>query len=100
MFFEAKLFASLYGIDSHLPYSNKVCLIGDNTSVLYCLRKNISRNFISNCFLQNLADLWRKYPFYLNLRYMNSSLHKAINFFCFNTIKNRLENDGRMIFNW
>ena len=36
--FEAEFFASLYGIYSHLPYSNKVCLIGNNIGVLYCLR--------------------------------------------------------------
>ena len=57
--FEAEFLASLYGIYSHLLYSNKVGLIGDNTGVLYCLQKGSSKNFISNCFLQNLADLWR-----------------------------------------
>ena len=36
--FEAEFLASLHGIYSHLPYSNKVCLIGDNTGVLYCLQ--------------------------------------------------------------
>ena len=56
--FEAECLASFFGIYFHLPYSNKVCLIGDNTGVLYCLRKSSSRNFVSNCFfLQNLADL-------------------------------------------
>ena len=71
--FEAEFLASLYGIYFHLLYSNKVCLIGDNTGVLYCLRKGSSRNFVSNCFLQNLADLWHKYPFYLVLQYIPSS---------------------------
>ena len=75
--FEAEFLAFLYCIYSHLPYSNKVCLIGDNTGVLYCLRKGSSRNFIANCYLQNLADLWRKHPFYLDLRYVPSSSNPA-----------------------
>ena len=75
--FEAEFLASLYGIYSHLPFSNNVCLIGDNTGVLYSLQKGSSRNLISNCFLQNLAHLWRKYPFYLNLRYVPSSSNPA-----------------------
>ena len=32
--FEADFLASLYGIYSHLPFSNKFCQIGDNTGVL------------------------------------------------------------------
>ena len=50
--FEAEF---LYGIYSHLPYSNKVFLIGDNTGVLYCLRKGSSKNFISNCFFAEFS---------------------------------------------
>ena len=61
--FEAEFLASLYGIYSHLPFSNNVCLIGDNTGVLYSVQKGSSRNLISDYFLQNLADLWRKYRF-------------------------------------
>ena len=66
-----------YGIHSHLLYSNKVCLIGNNTGLLYCFRKGNSRNFTTNCYLENLADLWRKYPIYLDLRYVPSSLNPA-----------------------
>ena len=61
--FEAGFLASLLGIYSHLPYSNKVCLIGGNTGVLYCLQKGSPRNFIANRYLQNLADLWRLVSF-------------------------------------
>ena len=75
--FEAEFLASLYGIYSHLPFSNNVRLIGDNTGVLYSLQKGSSRNLISNYFLQNLADLWRKYPFYFNFRYVPSNSNPA-----------------------
>ena len=75
--FEAEFLASLYEIYSHLPFSNNVCLIGDNTGVLYSLQKGSSRNLISNCFLQNLADLWHKYMFYLNLWYVPSNSNPA-----------------------
>ena len=81
--FEVEFFASLYDIYSHLAYSNKVCLIGDNTGVLYCLRKGSSRNFNSNCFLQNLPDLWLKHPFYLQLWYIPSSSN-PVDFFARN----------------
>ena len=53
--FEAEFLASLHGTYSHLPYSNKVCLIGDNTGVLYCLRKGSSRNFTANCFFAEFS---------------------------------------------
>ena len=33
--------------------------------------------FLTVFFFQNLADLWRKYPFYLNLRYIPSSSNPA-----------------------
>ena len=75
--FEPEFLASLLDIYSHLQYTNKVCLIGDNTGVLYCLQKGSSRNFIANCYLQNLADLWRKYPFYFDLRYIPSRSNPA-----------------------
>ena len=75
--FEAEFLASLYGTYSHLPFSNNIYLIGDNTGVLYSLQKGSSRNLISNYFLQNLADLWRKYPFYLNLWYVPSNSNPA-----------------------
>ena len=71
-FSEAEFLVSLLGIYSHLPYSNKVCFIGGNADVLYCLQKGSLRNFIANCYLQNLANLWRNYPFYLDLRYVPS----------------------------
>ena len=77
---EAEFLASLYGIYSHLPFSNNVRLIGDNTGVLYSVQKGSSRNLISNYFLQNLADLWHKYPFYLTLWYIPSNSNPA-NFF-------------------
>ena len=75
--FEAEFLASLYRIYSQLPFFNNVCLIGDDAGVLYSLQKGSSRNLISNCFLQNLADLWRKYPFYLNLQYIPSNSNSA-----------------------
>ena len=75
--FEAEFLVSLYGSFSHLPFSNNVCFIGDNTGVLYSLQKGSSRNLISDWFLQNLADLWRKCPFYLNLRYVPSNSNPA-----------------------
>ena len=75
--FEAEFLASLYGIYSYLPFSKNVCFIGDNTGVLYFLQKGSSRNLVSNCFLHNLADLWRKYLFYLNLRYVPSCSNPA-----------------------
>ena len=52
--FEAEFLASLYAIYYHLPFSNKVCLIGGNTGVLYCLQKDSLRNLISNCFCRIL----------------------------------------------
>ena len=73
--FEAEFMASLYGIYSHLPFSNNVRLIGDNTGVLYSVQKGSSRNLTSNYFLQNLADLWHKYPFHF--WYIPSNLNPA-----------------------
>ena len=53
--FEAEFLASLYGIYSHLPFSNNVYLIGDNTGVLYSLQKGGSRNLISNYFFAEFS---------------------------------------------
>ena len=52
-------------------------MIGDNANILYGLEKGISRNFIANCYLQNLADLWCKYHFYSDLRYVSSHNNPA-----------------------
>ena len=54
--FEKEFLAFLYGIYSHLPYSNKVCLVGDNTSVLYCLRIGSSRNFIAKLRAEDIVS--------------------------------------------
>ena len=59
--FEAEFLASLYGIYSHLPFSNNVCLIGDNTGVLYSLQKGNSRNLIGSPSGEPMFSLCRKW---------------------------------------
>ena len=70
--FESEMCAALAGIFYHLSYFNFICSVGDNLAVLFVLRKGSCRNFSGNYFLQNLAKLYLKLPFLLDLRYIRS----------------------------
>ena len=75
--FEAEMCAALAGIFYHLPYSSFIRLIGDNLAVLFVLQKGSCRNSSGNYFLQNLAKLYIKSPFLLDLRYIRSENNPA-----------------------
>ena len=60
-----------------LPYSNFFRLVGDNLAVLFVLQKGSCRNSSGNYFLQNLAKLYLKSPFLLDLRYIHSENNPA-----------------------
>ena len=46
---------------------------------MFCIvfKKAVQEISLLTVFLQNLADLWHKYPFYLNLRYVLSGSNPA-----------------------
>ena len=46
---------------------------------MFCIvfEKAVREILFLTVFFQNLADLWRKYPFYLNLRYVPTSSNPA-----------------------
>ena len=71
--FEAEFLAFLYGIGTYLPISNNIHLIGDNLRVLFCLKRCSSRNLVANEFLKNLAYLWLRSPFFLDVSYIKSA---------------------------
>ena len=75
--FEFEMCAALAGIFYHLPYSNFIRLVGDNLAVLVVLRKGSCRNYSGNYFLQNLAKLYLKSPFLLDLRYIRPENNPA-----------------------
>ena len=70
--FESEMCAALAGIFYHLPYFSFNGLVDDNLAVLFVLQKGSCRNSSGNYFLQNMAKLYLKLPFLLDLRYIRS----------------------------
>lgn len=75
--FEAELLAAYLGIVCHLPFSNNLCLVGDNSGVLFVLKKGCSRNLTVNFILQQLARVQFVSPFLLSFRYINTMYNPA-----------------------
>ena len=69
--------AALAGIFYHLPYFSFIHLVGDNLAILFILQKESRRNSSGNFFLQNLAKLYIKSPFLLDLRFICSENNPA-----------------------
>ena len=72
---ESEICAASAGIFYHLPYSNFIRLVGDSLAVLLVLRKGSCSS--GNYFLQNLAKLYLKSTFLLDLRYIRSENNPA-----------------------
>ena len=75
--FVAEFLASFYAIGMYRPISNNIHLIGDNSGVLFCLKRGSPHNLLANEILKNLAYLWLNSPFFLNVSYIKSADNPA-----------------------